>query len=92
VADVVKELQSFFLNVHVHDPYASSEELHHEYGFGLTSELANDYDAVIVTVGHEPYMAFDNAYFESITKEGALIADLKGTYRNKLTGRQYWSF
>ncbi|HEY0058917.1 MAG TPA: nucleotide sugar dehydrogenase [Flavisolibacter sp.] len=92
VADVVKELQSFFLNVHVHDPYASSEELHHEYGFGLTSELANDYDAVIVTVCHEPYMAFDNAYFESITKEGALIADLKGTYRNKLTGRQYWSF
>lgn len=92
VADVVKELQSFFLNVHVHDPYASSEELHHEYGFGLTSELANDYDAVIVTVCHEPYVTFDNAYFESITKEGALIADLKGTYRNKLTGRQYWSF
>ena len=92
VADVVKELQSFFLNVHVHDPYASSEELHHEYGFGLTPELANDYDAVIVTVCHEPYVAFDNAYFESITKPGALIADLKGTYRNKLTGRQYWSF
>jgi UDP-N-acetyl-D-galactosamine dehydrogenase len=92
VADVVKELQSFFLNVHVHDPYASSDELHHEYGFGLTPELADDYDAVIVTVCHEPYMAFDNAYFESITKPGALIADLKGTYRNKLTGRQYWSF
>jgi UDP-N-acetyl-D-galactosamine dehydrogenase len=92
VADVIKELQSFYLNVEVHDPYADSEELHHEYGFGLTEKLGSDYDAVIVTVCHEPYVKFDNAYFESITKPAALIADLKGTYRGKLTSRQYWSF
>ncbi|MFN8264601.1 MAG: UDP binding domain-containing protein [Chitinophagaceae bacterium] len=33
VAGVVKELQNFSLNVDVTDPYASSEELQHEYGF-----------------------------------------------------------
>lgn len=92
VADVIQELQSFFLNVDVHDPYADSAELHHEYGFGLTEHLSDDYDAVIVTVCHEPYTLFDNAYFESITKPAALVADLKGTYRGKLTSRQYWSF
>ena len=92
VADVVKELQSFFLNVHVQDPYADSEELQHEYGFGLTKETAADYDAVIVTVCHEPYAGFDDAYFASITKKDALIADLKGTYRNKIKSRAYWSF
>jgi UDP-N-acetyl-D-galactosamine dehydrogenase len=91
VADVVKELQSFSLNVHVTDPFADSEELIHEYGFGLAEEMENDYDAVIVTVPHEPYAKFDDAYFASITKPHALIADLKGSYRNAIKTRSYWS-
>ena len=92
VADVVKELQSFFLNVDVVDPYADSEELRHEYGFGLTEKAGDGYDAVIVTVCHQPYAELDEKYFESITKPQAMIADLKGTYRNKIQTRQYWSF
>jgi len=92
VADVVKELQSFFLNVDVVDPQADSDELKHEYGFGLTKTVGKDYDAVIITVCHEPYAAFDDAYFASITKKNALIADLKGIYRGQITSRPYWSF
>jgi len=91
VADVVKELKSFSLNVDVADPYADSDELRHEYGFELTPTIANDYDAVIVTVPHQEYKSLDENYFASITKEKALIADLKGTYRNKITNRNYWS-
>jgi UDP-N-acetyl-D-galactosamine dehydrogenase len=92
VADVVRELKEFFLNVDVVDPHASSEELEHEYGFGLASETGKDYDAVIVTVCHEPYADLDDAYFASITKPNAIIADLKGIYRGKLNSRNYWSF
>ena len=92
VADVVKELKGFFINVDVVDPHADSDELQHEYGFGLTENIANDYDAVIITVCHEPYANLDEAYFTSITKPAALIADLKGAYRNKITNRTYWSF
>ncbi len=91
VADVVKELKSFSLNVDVADPYADSDELKHEYGFELTPTIANDYDAVIVTVPHQEYKSLDENYFASITKEKALIADLKGTYRSKITNRNYWS-
>ncbi|HVG13740.1 MAG TPA: nucleotide sugar dehydrogenase [Chitinophagaceae bacterium] len=92
VADVIKELQSFYLNVDVVDPHADSNELMHEYGFGLQDEPGKNYDAVIVSVSHEAYLTLDNAYFESITKPGALIADLKGMFRNKITSRTYWSF
>lgn len=92
VSDVVKALKDYYLNVHVADPHADSEELEHEYGFGLTKELTNDYDAVIITVPHNEYRKYDDSYFASLTKEGALIADLKGIYRNKITTRQYWSF
>jgi UDP-N-acetyl-D-galactosamine dehydrogenase len=91
VADVVKELQSYSLKVDVVDPYASSEELKHEYGFGLQPEIGEAYDAVVVTVPHEPYRSMDDRYFASITKENAMIADLKGMYRGKIHQRQYWS-
>jgi UDP-N-acetyl-D-glucosamine/UDP-N-acetyl-D-galactosamine dehydrogenase len=92
VADVVKELKEFFLNVDVVDPHADSGELHHEYGFTLADNVGKDYDAVIVTVCHEPYANLDEKYFTSITKPHALIADLKGTYRGKIKSRPYWSF
>lgn len=91
VADVVKELKSFSLNVDVTDPHASSDELKHEYGFTLAEKTANDYDAVVVTVPHNEYRKLDDAYFASITKPHAMIADLKGIYRNILTSRRYWS-
>lgn len=92
VADVIKELQSFFLNVDVVDPYANGEELKHEYGFGLADTIGKDYDAVMVSVCHEPYANLDEAYFASITKPHAIIADLKGIYRGKINNRKYWSF
>jgi UDP-N-acetyl-D-galactosamine dehydrogenase len=91
VADVVKELKSYSLNVDVADPHADSDELKHEYGFELTPTIANDYDAVIVTVPHNEYKSLDETYFASITKEKAMIADLKGGYRGKIKNRTYWS-
>jgi UDP-N-acetyl-D-galactosamine dehydrogenase len=91
VADVVNELKTFFINVDVVDAFADSKELQHEYGFGLTDEPARDYDAVIITVPHEAYLHLDESYFTTISKPHALIADLKGIYRNKITNREYWS-
>jgi UDP-N-acetyl-D-glucosamine/UDP-N-acetyl-D-galactosamine dehydrogenase len=92
VADVVRELKDFFLNVDVVDPHADSDELHHEYGFTLADGVDGGYDAVIVSVCHEPYATLDDEYFASITKPKALIADLKGIYRGKIKSRSYWSF
>lgn len=91
VADVVKELQTFSINVDVVDAHADSDELKHEYGFSLTQRPSDDYDAVIITVPHQSYVDFDDAYFTTISKPHALIADLKGIYRNKIKNREYWS-
>jgi UDP-N-acetyl-D-glucosamine/UDP-N-acetyl-D-galactosamine dehydrogenase len=91
VMDVINTLRTYHLNVRVSDPYADSEELEHEYGCKVDNDLEGDYDAIIVSVPHEPYLAYDDAYFASITKPTALIADLKGIYRHKITSRKYWS-
>jgi UDP-N-acetyl-D-glucosamine/UDP-N-acetyl-D-galactosamine dehydrogenase len=91
VADVVKELKTFSLNVDVVDPHASSEELQHEYGFGLTENTVSNYDAIIVAVPHAEYAKYDDTYFASISKSEALVFDLKGTYRNAIKSRAYKS-
>lgn len=91
VSDVVKALKEFYVNVDVTDPYADPKELEHEYGFSLTEKIANNYDAVIITVPHKDFMPLDDKYFTGITKSHGLVADLKGIYRNKITNRNYWS-
>ena len=91
VADVVKALKGYHLNVEVTDALANSDALKEEYGFPLIDKIANNYDAVIIIVPHKPYIDLDNAYFASITKKDALIADIKGIYRGKISSRQYWS-
>ncbi len=91
IADVVRELQKFPIEVHVTDPHADSNELKHEYGYGLTPELHTDYDAVVVAVPHKAYLDMDDEAFEKITRPGALIADIKGIYRGKIKNRKYWS-
>jgi UDP-N-acetyl-D-galactosamine dehydrogenase len=91
IVDTVKELLAFHIKVDVEDPYAVVDEVKEEYGLYLSGEVADNYDAVIITVPHEPYTGLDDAYFASITSQDALIADLKGIYRNKIKSRKYWS-
>ncbi|MBN9350552.1 MAG: nucleotide sugar dehydrogenase [Chitinophagaceae bacterium] len=91
IADIVKALKSFPIEVHVTDPHADSEALQHEYGYCLTPKLSSDYDAVIVAVPHKAYMDLADNDFVKMTKPHALIADLKGIYRGKIKNRKYWS-
>ncbi len=80
VIDLVRELMDFSINVHITDPHASPSEVAHEYKMSLVDTPSTDYDAIIVTVGHEEYKAFNIAYFESIVKDDLILVDLKGLY------------
>ena len=92
VIDVIRELQSFQINVDVVDPHANSQELEHEYGVALCNEVRQDYDAIIVAVNHDEFAAHDEAYFKTLLKDGkGILVDVKGTYRNKIQDLTYWS-
>lgn len=91
VSDIISELKSYGVHIDVVDPYASSKELNHEYGFELVEKVGKDYDAVIVAVSHQPYLELTEAYFKSITKPGSIIFDIKGIYRNKIKEMVYMS-
>lgn len=91
VADVINELVNFSVHVDVVDPYADSDELQHEYGFGLIAEPMGNYDAVVVAVNHHPYLALDETYFRSLCNGSGILIDIKGIYRNKIQQLLYWS-
>ncbi|MCC6700284.1 MAG: nucleotide sugar dehydrogenase [Fluviicola sp.] len=91
VIDVVNELKSFQVTVDLVDPHASSAEMEHEYGVGLTS-IGSNYDAIIVAVNHKEYKALDETYFKSLLKDGkGVFVDIKGIYKGKINDLEYWS-
>ena len=90
VADIVKELVSFGVSVEVVDPHADSDELKHEYGFGI-SKLGKNYDGVIIAVNHKEYKKLDEKYFKSVLSDKGVLVDVKGMYRGKIKNINYWS-
>ena len=91
VADIINHIKSHFINVDVTDPHASSHELNEEYGYELCTEIDSNYDVIIIAVAHKDYLKKDDAYFASLSNKNALLIDLKGLFRNKITSRAYWS-
>ncbi len=90
VADIVKELKSYGVAVDVVDPHAESDELRHEYGFGL-SVAGKGYDGVIVAVNHKAYLGLDEKYFKKILSPKGVLVDVKGIYRGRFKDLTYWS-
>src|ERR1051326_7905930 len=90
VADIVKELRSYGVKVDVVDPHADSDELEHEYGFGL-NKIGSKYDGVIVAVNHKEYLSLDEKYFTKLMSKGGVLVDVKGLYRGKMKKLTYWS-
>lgn len=91
VVDVIRELQSYRVNVDVIDPYASKEQVKEEYNIELSVDVSDDYDAVIVAVIHEEYSKLKEDYFKTVLKDDGVFVDLKGIFKNKIKGFTYWS-
>ncbi|KIO49433.1 nucleotide sugar dehydrogenase [Nitrosospira sp. NpAV] len=75
VADLIHELKSYGVEIHVHDPVADPEEARHEYGLELESwESLPCADAIIVAVSHREFTGRPLTDFQSkITDKGCFI-------------------
>ena len=93
VIDIIRELESFSVQVDIVDPHADSAELQHEYGCTLVPQPApNTYEAIIIAVAHNEYLNMDEQYLASLLKDGqGVLVDIKGTYRTKIKNLHYWS-
>jgi len=91
VADIVRELQSYRVNVDLVDPYANAEEVKHEYQIELKVQPEGRYDAIIVAVAHHEYREMKEVDFLKLAMETCLLVDVKGLYRNAIKELDYWS-
>jgi UDP-N-acetyl-D-glucosamine/UDP-N-acetyl-D-galactosamine dehydrogenase len=90
VAALVHELQDFSINVHIADPFASPNEVAHEYKLTLVDKLSDDYDAVVVAVAHDQYKAYDSVWFKSVMKPNPILMDIKAMYEGLDGDIHYW--
>ena len=78
IIDIVKELQSFNVNVEVYDNWADKQEVKNHYGIDLIDKLQkNYYDGVVIAVDHSEYKKLGINYIRSLLKPNNVIYDVK---------------
>jgi len=87
VIDVIREFNSYGLEVLVHDPVASKAEASSMYGIELVElDVLGELDAVVAAVAHNELVTLDIYMLAEKAVPGALFVDIKSSYdRNMLT-------
>ena len=81
VIDVVHELRSYGIEVHVHDPLSDAGEARHEYGLELEPwDALPRADAVVVAVAHKQFVARPLADYLGKVKEKGCFIDVKSKF------------
>lgn len=78
IIDMVKELQSFNMNVDVYDHWADAAEVEYEYGIQLINELKDGYyDAIVLAVDHSDYKEWGEQRIRALGKDKHVLYDVK---------------
>ncbi|PWN60621.1 nucleotide sugar dehydrogenase [Chryseobacterium oncorhynchi] len=83
VFDIYTELVDYGIDVDIYDPWASIEEVKHEYGVDILDQLddSKKYDSIILAVSHSEFLNMDIQFFK---KDNAVIFDTKACLDRKL--------
>ncbi len=86
VVDIVKELKTYGVNVHVYDPWVDPKAVEAEYGIKpITTLEENKFDAIVLAVAHEQFKQMDIKQIRVLGKPGSVIYDLKYLFPAELT-------
>lgn len=82
IADLVRELENWGVNVVVVDAWADAGEVKHEYGIELGQvDVANKVDSLVVAVGHDQYRKMTPTELRPLCRgDKPVLADLKMLY------------
>ena len=80
VVDVVKALKEYGLNISIHDPWASVDEVKHEYDLNSSKAIPKErFDAIVLSVAHTEFGSLD---LDILKNDKAIIYDVKNTLFN----------
>lgn len=89
VVDIIAALESYNANVDVYDPWVDKAEANHEYGITpVEKPTAGEYDAIILAVAHEEFVAMGVEKIRAMAKPGAILYDVKSLLpKDEVDGR-----
>lgn len=86
VVDIIAELKTYGVNVHVYDPWVDPKEVEAEYGIIPIASLEdNKFDAIVLAVAHEQFKKMDIKQIKALGKTDSVIYDLKYLFPAELT-------
>jgi UDP-N-acetyl-D-galactosamine dehydrogenase len=81
VIDILRELESYDIEVQVADPLADPSEARAEYGVTLTPlRCLKPAQAVVVAVSHRPYRELTIADLKRMLVKSGVLVDVKSIY------------
>jgi len=94
VAELIHELKSYGVELHIHDPVADAKEARHEYGIELESwESLPRAEVIIAAVSHQEFIKRPISDFQSKVIERGCFIDVKSQFDQKAlnkTGLNVW--
>ena len=85
VIDVIHELISYGIEVHVHDPVPDQQEALHEYGITLESwDKLPKSEAIVVAVSHQEFVAKPLADYQAKFAGKGVLVDVKAIFDQKV--------
>ncbi len=78
VIDIIKELQTYGVNIHVYDPWVDAEEAFAEYGIKPITALEDgQFDAILLAVAHKQFKKMNIKQIRALGKPDSVVYDLK---------------
>jgi UDP-N-acetyl-D-galactosamine dehydrogenase len=86
VVDLVRELESFGVDVDVHDPWVDAEEARSHYGLQLLPDVQAQasYAAVVLAVAHRQFESGGAYDVRALTLPNGVVYDIKGVLPKEL--------
>jgi len=85
VVDIIKELQTYGVQVDVYDPWIDAEEAEHEYGLRPVKKPGKGkYDAVIAAVKHHQFTSMTAAQIKALCKPESVVYDIKRVFPREI--------
>ena len=89
IKDIFLSLKNKCFKIDFYDPLADSNEVKSYYGKNqITKFSKNNYDGVIIAVGHTQFKSLGINYIKSLCKKNHVIYDLKGIFQKSYSNFQ----
>ena len=78
--DIIREFETYKVNIDVYDPWANKDEVKQEYKLDLITNpslLKVNYDAIVLAVSHNEFLSLD---LEKLISATGVIFDVKSLY------------